>query len=226
MRSKLVLTLAIVMGLITTFLFFDYMKQFNAETVATKTKMEVVVAAQEIERNTAITEDMLEIRLLPEEGVHENAVTDIKLAINQYSTADLASGEPVLSHHLQNGKEETLFVSRKIRDGYRAVSIGLNFPQSVSNLIEPDDQVDVIATKKNGEKIETEFAVENVRILAVGRRMIETTEGEPYVEYTSATVEVQPHQAVELVNAMESGTVHIALRTRVQSKEEADSDDK
>ena len=32
-------------------------------------------------------------------------------------------------------------------EGYRAVTVGVNINQSVSNLIEPEDEVDVILTK-------------------------------------------------------------------------------
>ncbi len=213
------------MGLITTVLFFNYMKQYDAETVASKTKIEVVVAVSEIKRNMPITKDLLEIKMLPEEGVHPNALKKVEDAVGQYATADIVKGEAVLSNHLQNSKEESLFVSRKVREGFRAVSVGLNLPQSVTNLIEPEDQVDVIGTKKEGDKQVSTFVVENVRVLAVGRRMVETTEGQPYVEYTSATVEVLPNEAVKLVNALESGTVHFALRTRVQPDKEAASDD-
>ncbi|MCF6139280.1 Flp pilus assembly protein CpaB [Pseudalkalibacillus berkeleyi] len=226
LRSKLVLVLAIVMGLITTVLFFNYMKQFDSETVASQTKKEVVIASTEIKRNVPITKEMLETKLLPEEGVHTNAVLKMDEAIGQYSTADIALGESLLTNHLQNVKEETLFVSRKVREGFRAVSVGLNLPQSVTNLIEPGDQVDVIGTKKIGDEQVSEFVVQNVTVLAVGRRLVETTEGEPYVEFTSATLEVMPNESVRLVNASESGTVHIVLRTRVKPDKEAVKDDK
>ncbi len=213
------------MGLITTVLFFNYMKQYDAQTVANKSKVEVVVAAQEIKRNVSITKEMIETKLLPEEGIHTNALTELDSVIGQFSTADIARGEALLSNHLQSAKEEKLFVSRKIRDGFRAVSVGVNLPQSVSNLLEPEDQVDVINTVKEGDKLVSKVVVENVTVLAVGRRMVETTEGEEYVEYTSVTLEVMPNEAVNLANATESGPLHLALRSRVKSGEEAASDD-
>ncbi|WP_221568530.1 Flp pilus assembly protein CpaB [Alkalihalobacillus sp. TS-13] len=225
MRSKLVLTLAIIMGIITTILFFNYMKQYDSQTVANKNKIEVVVAAQEIKRNVTITKDMLETKLMPEEGIHTNTVTNLDTAVGQFSTADIAQGEAMLTNHLQTSKEEELFVSRKIRDGFRAVSVGVNLPQSVSNLLEPEDQVDVINTVKEKDKLVSKIVVENVTVLAVGRRMVETTEGEEFVEYTSVTLEVMPNEAVKLANATESGPLHIALRSRVKADEEAASDD-
>ncbi|WP_261134557.1 Flp pilus assembly protein CpaB [Bacillus sp. Marseille-Q3570] len=225
MRSKLVLTLAVIMGIITTVLFFNYMKQYDAQTVANKNKVEVVVAAQEIKRNVSITKDMLETRLMPEEGIHTNTVTNLDTAVGQFSTADIAQGEAMLTNHLQTSKQEELFVSRKIRDGFRAVSVGVNLPQSVSNLLEPEDQVDVINTVKEKDKLVSKIVVENVTVLAVGRRMVETTEGEEFVEYTSVTLEVMPNEAVKLANATESGPLHIALRSRVKADEGAASDD-
>ncbi|WLD93941.1 Flp pilus assembly protein CpaB [Alkalihalobacillus sp. AL-G] len=224
MRSKLVLMLAIIMGIITTVLFFNYMKQYDSETVSSQTKVEVVVATGEIKRNHLISKNMLELKPVPEQSVHENTVTEIEDAIGLVSTANIVKGETLLSNHLQNTKEESLFVSRKVRDGFRAVSVGLNFPQSVSNLIEPEDNVDVIATFKEGDKFISEIIVENTRVLAVGRRMLESTEGEPYVEYTSATLELRPEEAVKVVNSNEKGNIHIALRSRVEPKGAAEDD--
>ena len=163
MRSKLILFLALVMGGITTFLFFNYMKQFDTAKVVNENTVEVVVASEKIEENERISSDKLKIVQLPSQGLHPQTVRSKKEVEGKYATSAIEADEPILTHRIQSSKEETLFVSRKVKEGYRAVSIGVNIVQSVSNLIEPEDIVDVIASEK--VKIDNKDTIKSQQIL-------------------------------------------------------------
>lgn len=220
MKSKLLLTLAIIMGLATTYLFYNYMQEYDKASVASSTMTEIVVAKQDIKKNQQISKDMLMLSQVPSMGIHPQALRDPSMAEGMYALTDLASNEVLLSHHLGNEKDEELFVSKKVQQGYRAVSVGLNFVQSVSNLIEPEDWVDVIYSEpppKNSQeqKSSTTLLLSKARVLAVGRRMLEATSKESYVEYTSVTLELKPEDAIKLVNASENGNIQLILHTRV-----------
>jgi pilus assembly protein CpaB len=225
MRSKLFLILAMVMGLVTTYLFFSYMKQFDTEAVAIESMTEVVVAKQLIKKNQRITEAMLEQKKVPQQAIHLQSVRNIADVKDKYATSNIESGEMILAHRLGHQKEESLFVSRKVGEGNRAVSIGVNFVQTVSNLIEPEDMVDVVFSEqtKSEEKdqVTTKILLSKVRVLAVGRRMVEVNEGEPHAEYSSVTLELKPEDAVSIVNSSQKGTIQLVLHSRVtDSKEE------
>ena len=217
------------MGVITTVLFYNYMQQFDSAAVVNESTVEVIVANQDIRKNQRITSDLFRTELLPEKGIHPNAIKSIGDLQGTYATADIKAGEQILAHRLQKEKEETLFVSRKVNDGKRAVSVGVNFVQSVSTLIEPEDEVDVIYSEevKDGEDkyFVTETILQKKRVLSVGRKMIETEEGEAYVEYSSITLELTPQESVLLVNATHNGHVHMALHTRILPPEEVATDD-
>lgn len=217
MRSKLIMMAAVVMGLVTTVLFFKYIKQFDtAQAVQTNT-VEAIVARQPIKKNQKITADMLETVRLPEAGVHPMAIKSVEEANGKFADAVIETGEPLLSYRLKGEKEEAVLVSRKVRDGYRAVSVGVNFVQSVSNLIEPEDEVDVVYTltdKATGISKST-LLLEKVRVLAVGRKMVEPTAETPYAEYSSVTLELKPPDAVTVIQADEAGTVSLILHTRL-----------
>ena len=219
MRSKMILVLALVMGGVTTFLFFQYMKQFNTEVVMSENMVEVVVAKEIIRENQLITASMLEVTEMPQQGIHPQTIQSIGEIDGQFATADIEAGEPLLSHRLKSSKDETVFISRKVQEGYRALSIDVNFVQTVSNLIEPEDYVDVIfseTVKVNGEDtMVTEQLLNEKRVLAVGRKMQATTNPEEYVEYSSVTLELTPNDVVKLVNANERGNIHMALHTKV-----------
>ncbi|WP_243296989.1 Flp pilus assembly protein CpaB [Bacillus litorisediminis] len=232
MRSKIILLLALVMGVVTTFLFFNYMKQFDSETVANQNMTTVVAAKDKISKNELITAEKLMTIEVPSEGLHEQAILSMDGLAGQYATADIEAGEVLLNHRVQDEKEETIFVSKKVGEGKRAVSIGVNFVQSVANLVEPEDRVDVIFTEviempePQQDIVETTTLLREVRVLAVDRRMIETKdEAEPHTEYSSVTLELSPEDSVKLVNAYESGSVHLAIHSRIVADVTNDTDE-
>ncbi|MCA1030989.1 Flp pilus assembly protein CpaB [Bacillus timonensis] len=230
MRSKVILFLALVMGIITTVLFFNYMKQFDTETVANLDVVDVVVAKERISTNQQLSQSMFQLASVPKDGLHPQTVTSIAEVEGLYAVADIEEGEVLLTHRMQSEKEENLYVSRKVKDGYRAVSVGLNIVQSVSNLIEPEDEVDVVFSEvvdKQTNEIVTKQILTKARVLAIGRKMVAvTSEEEEYVEYTSVTLELTPENAVTLINASERGSIQLTLHKRpvisADSKEEQD----
>lgn len=220
MRSKIILVAAILMGAITTILFFNYMKQFDEKKIEVGETVEVVAAKQEIKANTIVTASMLQMIEIPMGGAHESSLRSADAAIGKLASSTLMPGEVLLPHHVLDQKLETVFVSKKIKEGYRAVSVGLNLIESVTNLIEPEDYVDVVVTredKKIGE-VKTSVVLENVRVLAIGRRMVEANDGTLYVEYESATLEVLKGDGVKIIDADKQGEVSLMLHSRVVAK--------
>ncbi len=219
--------LSLVLGIITTILFFQYMKQFSAEPAAvTIPTIGVVVAKEKIEKNEKISSEKLEMIQMPKESVLPQAIKSLEQVEGMLATARIEKGEPILTHRIGSEMDESVYVSRKVRDEYRAVSVGVNFNQSVSNLIEPEDEVDVIFSKivKDAEQKDVPQSVillKNTRVLAVGRKMQtpENTE-EPYAEYSSVTLELKPEDAVNLINATEEGKIHFILNNRPIEKAE------
>jgi pilus assembly protein CpaB len=227
-KSKMVLMLSLVMGIITTILFFQYMKQLNTEKVAITSvqTVGVVVAKEKIEKNEKISSEKLEIVQKSEKDVLPQTVKSLSDAEGKLATSMIEKGETILTHRLGSEQEEGVYVSRKVRDGYRGVSVGVNINQSVTNLIEPEDEVDVVFTKiiKNKAKQDVPQSVillNKARVLAVGRKMVtpENTK-DPYVEYSSVTLELKPEDAVKLVNASEIGKIHFILNKRPLMNEE------
>ncbi|UCZ53143.1 Flp pilus assembly protein CpaB [Bacillus shivajii] len=227
MRSRTIFLLAAVMGVITTLLFFLNLQEGTKTEEVEVQKVEVVAATETIELNQTITREMIEIREVPEDQVHPAAYRQIGEVEGKFATTFIDQGEIILSHRLRSERDETEFVSRKVQEGFRAVALGVDFVKSVSNLIEPEDYVDVIYTAPTGEdaEIETEIILSNVRVLAVGRKMVEVSEGEPYVEYSSITLELAPEDTITAVHAFETGSIHMTLRSRLRTENVEDLTD-
>ncbi|RDU35532.1 Flp pilus assembly protein CpaB [Neobacillus piezotolerans] len=227
MRSKMVLILALAMGMITTVLFYQYMAKFDKKETTSAPTIEIVVAKERIEKNEKITAEKLDVIQIPEESALPQTLSSISQAEGKLADAMIEKGEPILGHRLVSQKEETVYVSRKVREGYRAVSVSFNLPQSVTNLVEPEDEVDVIFSKEDKKAVDVpdfraSILLEKARVLAVGRKFTfpENTK-EPYVEYTAVTLELMPADAVKLVKASQDGSLHLMLRTRPIMKADA-----
>ncbi|HJV16046.1 MAG TPA: Flp pilus assembly protein CpaB [Bacillales bacterium] len=220
MRSKFVLMLSLLMGIVTTLLFYQYMKQLNVEKTTTTKMVDVVVAKAKIEKNETITMKKLEMVKVPKKSILPQSLKSFSDAEGKIAISVIEKGEPILSHRLVSEKEEGVYVSRKVREGFRAVSVGVDINQSVTNLIEPEDEVDVILTvvkkdKENNPLPNSVVLLQKVKVLAVGRKMVtpENTK-DPYVEFSSVTLELTPEDAISLINEKEKGKIHLILNKR------------
>lgn len=226
MRSKIILIAALLMGAATTLLFFNYTKQYKeAPAIANDKLVDVVAVKMNVRENTIINAGMLEVKKIPESGVHPQTVRNPQDAVGKISSADLTAGEALLTSRLMDQQAEALFVSKKIREGYRAASVGVNIVQSVSNLIEPNDYVDVVYNKKNKETglMESRILLENVHVLAIARRMVEAVPETPVEEYAQVTLELLPTDGVAAISADEDPdvTLSMMLHSRVVEQEKA-----
>lgn len=228
MKTKKLLFMAIISGLITTILFYMFLNKGREETAGPAIPMvKVVKAVQDIKKNEKITEENITTAEIPEDQLHSQAVQDPNTIIGKYTSADLKQGEVVMQHRIEQIAEEAKVVSKKIREGYRAVSIDTNYVESVSTLIEPEDFVDVVLTVQAPESVhlKTELILEKVKVLSVGTRMVETgkdsevTEEGGAPEYMAVTLELNQEDSVKLINASERGNLQLILYSRLSSKE-------
>jgi pilus assembly protein CpaB len=220
MNAKITLIISIFLGMVTTFMFYSYIqKQQPAPVVQQEKLVKVIVAKEDLSKYTSLQAEFLEEMYVSEKVIHPNAIKNIEEAQSLITTATIAKGEIILKHHLQKVEDEQRYISIKLAEGYKAVSIGVNFVQSVSNLIEPLDFVDVIFTKEqdNG-KISTEILLNKVKVLAVDRRMVEQKKGQEFMEYSAVTFELNSEDAVKVIKASQEGSIHLIVHSKVSTK--------
>lgn len=226
MKSRIILILALIMAFITTFLFNNYLKDLDKKYKKNENKISVVVPKDYIKKNQKITKEILQFKEFDIDSVHSEAIKTIEEIEGKFATTDMKEGEILFSSRFIDQFNEDKLVTRKIKEGFRAVSIEANFVESVSNLIQPEDYVDVIFTeevKKKGTEsiLNTQILLENKRVLAVGKRLIENENedlkesNENEVEYISVTLELKPDDIVKLINADERGSIKLTLRSEI-----------
>ncbi|MFL5267905.1 MAG: Flp pilus assembly protein CpaB [Stellaceae bacterium] len=124
------------------------------------------------------------------------------------------------------------FLAAVLSPGMRAVSVPVTPTSSISGLVFPGDQVDILisevlpATGPNGNGTQqkaAETVLHDVRVLAVDQRL-ENKTGEAPVPH-NVTLEVTPKQAEEIAVASEMGKLSLSLRSlAVSSTAEANAD--
>lgn len=229
MKSRNVLILALVMALVTTLLFNKYLKDLDNRYKKNQNKITVVAAKEPIKKNQKVTKQMLQIKEISADAVPTDAVKKIEQVEGKCALTDIKEGEVLLPFRFTTQFEESEVITRKIRDGYRAVSIEANFVESVSNLIQPEDYVDVVYTEtikesSGNNQVNTSLVLENARVLAVGKSLKEdkgegvvkdTKQKEQEAQYTAVTLELKPEDAVKIINVDAKGNIKFILRSKV-----------
>ena len=234
MKSKFILIGAVVFAVVTTILFSKYINGLDNKYKNDKSLVQVVVLNQDAKKNQKITQDMLEVKAYNSNSVLPAAIKDIKEIDGSYTLIDMKAGEPLFADRFTNQTKETEVLTRKIKEGNRAISIAVTYVQSVSTIIEPEDYVDIICSVKNtnGTFITTTI-LENIRVLAVGERLTEskniaTTDNAKnavasasngsQAKYASITLELNPKQAEQIINAEANGDLIFDLRSKLEKK--------
>lgn len=216
-KKYLFLFLALIAAAVAAGGIYLYLQELEARAKLTTEYTDVVVARRTISVNETVTEDMLELKEIPIAFAHGEAAGEIEVLTGGIARTDIYRGEQVLDDKIvAPGDTEDEFVYI-ISPGKRAVSISLNEVIGVGGLLVPGDYVDVIATLegRDGEDFfdYSKIIVQNVKVLAIGRRYDPFKFGEVTEQAGTITLEVTPEQAPNLVLASERGSVRLLLRS-------------
>jgi pilus assembly protein CpaB len=153
-----------------------------------------------------------------------NAIDDVKESVVRGS---FLQGEPIRREKLFKGGASG-FLSAIVDPGYRAVAITIddNGANTAGKFILPNDRVDVIRIYRDedaaksgaGDPYISETLVTNVRVLAIGQNAQEKG-GQPFASGTTATLELDPHQAETVILAQRVGQLSLVLRSMQDSQQ-------
>ena len=186
-----------------------------------KSAVKVLVANNNIGLGDIVKQEHFRWMEWPADGVSSQYIRYKRLpgAPQQFSGSiarlPIMAGEPISPQKLIKAGQGGVLASI-LPPGMRAISTTISEQSAAGQLILPNDHVDVILTrrmiKKNGG---TEFSVDtlfsNIRVLAIGQ-IIEAKDNKA-VEAKTATLEMTPLQAQQLVQANAMGKISLALRS-------------
>jgi len=145
---------------------------------------------------------------------------------------EFAAGEPIIESALVKPGDRA-FLAAVLMPGFRAVSIGVDAPQSVAGLVLPGDRVDLILTQSfgtgasdPGRKSVGDTVLRDIRVVAVDQWLM--TIVKPAVKDQrigtasspipgTITLEVTEPQAERVLVAEQLGKVQLAVRALVES---------
>lgn len=200
---------------VTTYLFYQYMQGIKAKATATSQvpMQTVVVAKVAIPNQTLVTAKMVGLEQVPKNSVQPDAVTSIDQVTGKVAVVDISPNEMILSHHLLSPKAASS-LAYKIKPGQRAITVETKqIADTVANLIEPGDHVDVLFHTKTQASV----LLQDVVVLAVNQRMTPPNPKDSYKPYTMVTLEVSPNAAIQIINAEQKGTVTFMLRSSMSA---------
>lgn len=185
---------------------------------------EVLVAKQNISLGQITKLESFRWQAWPQDAVPQGVVTrqngrggSVKRFVGNIARTPILAGEPITKAKLVNAKEGGVLAAI-LPKGKRAVSVAIRDEQlAAGKLILPNDHVDVILIRRqrgrSGQEEQSgETLFRDIRVLAIGQR-IEVKEGQKQADGNSATLEVTPQQAEDLVLARAKGEITLALRS-------------
>lgn len=213
------------------------------EPVVAETRPEpqtqVLVASAPIGVGERLSAGKLAWQAWPEAALRPEYITSAKMPD---ATSELAgtvarfeffSGEPIRSEKLV--RTEQGYLSAVLSQGMRGVSINVTAESGAGGFIVPNDRVDVVLTHGGGTGEVSETILQNVKVLAIGKRLGETgttgsqadadkPAGQGFEGGTIATLELDPAQGETLINAQSLGRLSLALRSIVDFSQKSGAD--
>lgn len=223
MKNKIILILAVVVGLVAAGGIYTFLDNLKRTYVVSGDFVKVVTARQCIPARTQVTPQMIELKEIPARYINERAAVDINEVTGKIVKSDILPGEQVLRDKLAKDKEDSDGLSFVLQPGKRAVTIAVNDVSGVAGMIKPGDRVDVFGTfelqEQNQEKASiNSLLIQNVDVLSVDQSATQTT-GSQDAKKTSAstgehtiTLQVTPEQAQPLILCSEKGVIRLGLR--------------
>lgn len=219
MKIKYVVMISILCGLLTVALIFNYLN--NAQQAMNTVQYgEVVVAAVDVDAKKPLTRDMLQVKKVPVEYIHPQAVRKVDEAVAAITLSPLVQGQQIIGKQLAKANDSKNGLAYIVPTGRRAVTVPVDEVSGVAGLVKPGDRVDVAATvgipdaASQKEIPYSLLVLQDIQVLAVGRTLDDKGAG---AESKSITLAVTVEQSRPLILASQKGTIRLMLRSPVDN---------
>ena len=184
--------------------------------------VDVVKVTRQIEKNTQITEDMLEIKQLPKQAVTENTITDKKKIIGKVASVQLLPEDNLVMQKftdISSVSDKALYEM----DGSEKLAISVtvdSLASSVSGKIMPGDVVSVYGFLNETKMLSEYTDLQYVEVIGVSNSSAEElstrnadseTDSSDKVIPSTVTLSVNRNQAQELVVLENTSNIHIVF---------------
>lgn len=243
MKQRLILIIAVVMGLLAAFLTKQYLSAKDAQVTKALNELnsrykfvETVVFNRDMPQDALIEEKDIASTTVPANSLRAGAVQigHAKELINKRTVNAVNRATPVFWSDIEGGEVNRYgSLANDIRRGMRAYSINVTGSASVSGQVRPNDHVDVIGTfvldspdRPNEKEQVTLTILQNVTVIATGRetsRSLSRLPPERAGTYSMVTLIVTPREAETLVACEQNrGKLTLTLRNPADAEYETE----
>lgn len=227
MKQKIVLIIALGMGLLAFALTRAFLKSERDAIYKDAKRVSILVAREDLPANTVLSSQNIRSADVFETGLSRQVfrADSQRFVLGKTLRYPLTKGSPIDWVHVgANNLDELTGLARTIRSGMRAISIPVSGESAVSGLVRPNDTVDILGTfsfmdeLNPGEMKTVTFTVlQDVTILATGqetaRAELEISSTNRRSSYNTVTISVFPEEAELLAFAMNvKGSLTLSLR--------------
>jgi pilus assembly protein CpaB len=217
-RTRLLMigVLALTAGLLVALYVY---KNLQPKTGVAADMAQVMVAADDLQVGARVEDRDIKVIQIPSGDLPVGAPRRKADVIGRGVIIPIPKGAFILPNNLA-GENAGAGLPALIPPGMRAVSVRVNEVISVAGFVTAGTRVDVLLTgSPNGGEQQTTTVLQNVAVLASGRTLERTSTGE--AQNTAViTLEVTPEDAQRLALASKQGTIQLALRNPLDTKQD------
>lgn len=184
--------------------------------------VDVVKVTKQIEKNTQITEDMLEIKQMPKQAVTQSTITDKKQIVGKVSNVQLLPEDNLVRQKFTEvGTETDKALYEMDNSEQLAISVTLaNLASSVSGKIQPGDVVSVYGFINETKQLADYTDLQYIEVIGVSNSSAEELstrnsdsemDSSDKVVPATVTLSVNRNQAQELVVLENTSSIHIVF---------------
>ncbi len=176
-------------------------------------KVKVVVPKVDLRAGDVITYDNVVIREMPKGFLHKDTIypNNIKQVAGLQLSSSISTGAALLLSHIsrKRGAEITSF----IKHGQRAITFPIDTLSSLSGMLRPKDNIDLMITMTAGSQSKTFPLIENVKVMATGTTVEKVYGDSKKQNYSTITLAVSALNAGRILHARKVGRLSILLRS-------------
>lgn len=231
-RPYVLLGIAVIVALITSFLAFRYLRdRVPAVPVESLNTQPIAIAAADLSWGTKLTKDVIQTKPFLKESLPAGYITKPESLEGRVLIYPVKANQPILESDLAPITVQSGGIAAVIKTQKRAIAVKVDKVIGVSGFINPNNRVDVLVTieRESNEKTSAEKAnakitktvLENILVLAAGQELEEKKEkGETKsVPVDVITLEVTPEEGEKLALAASEGKIQLALRNFSDTEE-------
>ena len=159
---------SILLGLAVFFALPSANEKSAREQAMHETRVNVVVAKQDIPQRTMVKESMLQVIEVPPDVLPAGAITDMVSVIDRPTSVPIQQGDILTDKKVLVDPRMAGFTGL-IPENCRAMTVPITDVTGIAGFAKPGDYVDVMVITKGNGKVTGEILLQNIMLLAINK---------------------------------------------------------